>query len=462
MGLKGSGPGRWRVLREVAEELWADPVMESALVERDVGVVLRLVRERVGWSQSVIASRTGVPQSEVSLIMAGKARVVALSRFEALAEGLGMPDRARMMLGLAPRWAQGDELDDQSGCTCGDSGADERTCTVHRRQFLSTTGSALGTAWLNDPSEVARLIRRRAGSNVDEGDLDDLELTVEHLTHRVPLDSHHELFPLAARNWAMAEGLLEGWHPLGQRRRLVAVTGQLAYYVGRLHYSAGRYPQAWQFATLTQRYAAETGDLVLRHSAAGLQHSIAFYGGNHHRALDITQRADSFATDYTRARGLAKAARAHSALGDRDAALTALREMRTAVVDRPVQAGDDPFTEASALLHTTVCLQLLGAGTEAVAAGRDALAAFDAGHSSSQEEHTHGRIALGLALTAGERPDPDEAAALGHAVLTSPGLTATVVKRLGGLRDALHPWARDPQVALFADRVAARERLTRA
>jgi hypothetical protein len=335
---------------------------------------------------------------------------------------------------------------------------------MHRRQFLTMAGSVAGAGWVADPNQLADLVRHRAGSNVDEVDLDDLDLTVDYLTRQTPVASHHELFPLAARNWAMADGLLDGWQSLAQRRRLVELAGQLAYYVAWLHYCAGRYPQAWQFATLAQRYAAETGDRGLRHSAVLLHSSVASSGGNHRRALQVLERGGRHAADFTRAEGHACAARSYGALGDRDAALGSLRGMwsATATVDRPTQGVSLPFVEGSALLFTATCRQRLGDGPEAVTASRDAVA-FLAPDGSRLGSLNHSRVTLALSLTAGDRPNPDEAAALGHFVLATPGpLRAALLERLVEFRDALHPWARDPQVALLSDEIGGREQPARA
>ena len=48
--------------------------------------------------------RTGIAKSEVSAIMRGRP-VATLARLEAIADGLVMPDRARIVLGIAPRSA---------------------------------------------------------------------------------------------------------------------------------------------------------------------------------------------------------------------------------------------------------------------------------------------------------------------------------------------------------------------
>jgi hypothetical protein len=334
---------------------------------------------------------------------------------------------------------------------------------MHRRQFLGTVGTAVGSVALTDPERVADLVRRRTASNVDDLTLEDMELTVDHLVQQVAVRPHHELYPLAARNWAAAERLLDGWQSLGHRRRLVELASQLAFYTGRLHFSAGRYPAAWQFATLTHRYAAETDDLVLRHSAALLQSSVAFYNGSHRRAVDLLERGDQHASRYTRARGRAFAARAHAALGDHEATSRSLHEMRVSLVDLSAQPGEIPFTASSALMFTAGSLTRLGDGSEATSVGRDAVAAFDMDPQCSKEEKSHAKVSLAIARALHAQPDPEEAADIGSRVSASPELlTDNVVQRLSELRSVLSPWNDIPQVAVLADQIAARERLCRA
>jgi hypothetical protein len=49
MGLKKRRVSDRHVLGEVPVELWEHPSMTRALVQRDMGVVLGLVREHAGW-----------------------------------------------------------------------------------------------------------------------------------------------------------------------------------------------------------------------------------------------------------------------------------------------------------------------------------------------------------------------------------------------------------------------------
>ncbi|MGW4412943.1 helix-turn-helix domain-containing protein [Nonomuraea sp. NPDC004702] len=86
----------------VPADLWQRPDMVSALATRDLGHVFRLVRRYAGVSQTRIGVAVGLSQGKVSQIMKGTIQVVSFEVFERVAEGLRMPDPARMTLGLAP------------------------------------------------------------------------------------------------------------------------------------------------------------------------------------------------------------------------------------------------------------------------------------------------------------------------------------------------------------------------
>jgi hypothetical protein len=82
---------------------------------------------------------------------------------------------------------------------------------------------------------------------------------------------------------------------------------------------------------------------------------------------------------------------------------------------------------------------------------------------STYEEHAGARIALALALTTGDRPDPEQAASVGAAVVSSPDpLNDNLIRQLSMLRETLRPWRREPGVAVLSDQISAHERLARA
>ena len=90
------------VALEMPAWAWSRPEVRAALADRDVGILLRAVQQYTGASQSRIAVAVGLLQGRVSEIVRGARSVTALESFERIADGLSMPDDARMLLGLAP------------------------------------------------------------------------------------------------------------------------------------------------------------------------------------------------------------------------------------------------------------------------------------------------------------------------------------------------------------------------
>ncbi|HMA46832.1 MAG TPA: hypothetical protein VKP11_06500, partial [Frankiaceae bacterium] len=85
-------------------DFWSRPPVVHALTRRDGGALFALVQKYAGASQSGISMRVGcMSQPDVSRIMSGKRMVTDLAIFESVADGLDMPDAARVALGLAPR-----------------------------------------------------------------------------------------------------------------------------------------------------------------------------------------------------------------------------------------------------------------------------------------------------------------------------------------------------------------------
>ena len=88
----------------IPPSLWSRPDALTALQSRDIGHLFRLVRQYAGASQTQIAIACGMTQGKVSEYMKrGGRQVLTLEVFERIADGLAMPDEARMALGLAPR-----------------------------------------------------------------------------------------------------------------------------------------------------------------------------------------------------------------------------------------------------------------------------------------------------------------------------------------------------------------------
>jgi transcriptional regulator with XRE-family HTH domain len=76
--------------------------MFGALRGRDVARLLTIAQRFTGVSQTRLASAVGLGQSRINEILRGHRTVSSMDVIERVAEGLSMPDTARMLLGLAP------------------------------------------------------------------------------------------------------------------------------------------------------------------------------------------------------------------------------------------------------------------------------------------------------------------------------------------------------------------------
>ena len=97
-------PGR-RIfdLIEIPDQLWLRADVLEALRRRDIGRLFILLNQYTGVSQTRLAIAGDTTQPKVSAYMRGIAKVEALEVFERIADGLDMPDPARVALGLAPK-----------------------------------------------------------------------------------------------------------------------------------------------------------------------------------------------------------------------------------------------------------------------------------------------------------------------------------------------------------------------
>lgn len=125
----------------VSSDIWEEPEMKRALVDRDVSTVYRLLR-RVGISQRQIAALTGQSQSEVSEILKGR-QVMAYDVLARISDGLGIP---RGFMGLAY-----DEATATSVVGPPDDALAEEDESVKRRKLLSHGAAMLfGTTVLGE------------------------------------------------------------------------------------------------------------------------------------------------------------------------------------------------------------------------------------------------------------------------------------------------------------------------
>ena len=82
---------------------WERPDVCQALRKRDIGALFRLLQQYLGLSQMRIGTAVGLGQGRMSEIINGIRGIRHTHVFERIADGLDMPDHARILLGLTPR-----------------------------------------------------------------------------------------------------------------------------------------------------------------------------------------------------------------------------------------------------------------------------------------------------------------------------------------------------------------------
>jgi transcriptional regulator with XRE-family HTH domain len=160
-------PGRANDLIVIPDSFWERPEVTKALRDRNIGRFFALVQQYTGASQTQIGMACGWSQGKISDLERGASEVKHLAKFEEIADGLNLPDPARIILGLAPRKPSGREslqhgiprrdtpLALQSphpssllNLNAGDEQEDDDQ--VRRRTFVGLTGTAMLNAVLAD------------------------------------------------------------------------------------------------------------------------------------------------------------------------------------------------------------------------------------------------------------------------------------------------------------------------
>jgi hypothetical protein len=173
-------PGRANDLIQIPASFWERPEVITALRNRDIGRFYALVQQYTGASQTQIGIACQMPQGKVSDIIRGVQQVEKLEVFERIADGLGLPDPARISLGLAPRRPGSPraiplapQVPSVSGLFTLDEGDRQEDDPVRRRTFVGLTGATMASAILDGiprtrpPADAEALAPVLTGHTVD-------------------------------------------------------------------------------------------------------------------------------------------------------------------------------------------------------------------------------------------------------------------------------------------------------
>lgn len=382
-----------------AAGFWALPETARALKSRDVGRLLRLFTVDTGVSQTRLGEATGLSQGQVSQIMNGGRKISSLDVLERLADGLTMPDHARITFGLAPQDARAQPTSNELG--------------------ESHAGPAIAVWALEDPFEIARRMARRDPGRLDEAVVERAETLLSDAVSQYelisPVAASRRL--VGARQW-VEELLTDGPRPrLRHERRLCRVAAGLSGLLGHVAELAGRsdiadvyLAEAWQLAT-------EVDSDELYAWVRGTQ-SFALYSRGHYQAAwQAAQDGRKYAGRGPQAVRLAVngEARALGHLGDTTGVARAVDDALALASELSAPASvtsglsfaryDDARIDGNA----ATAYVALGAGTAAQEHAERAIAVFDG--SALHAPQVLSRLDLAAsALMPGENRDLERAA----------------------------------------------------
>jgi tetratricopeptide (TPR) repeat protein len=429
----------------VPHDFWARDDVGPALDRRDIGELFRLLSKHLGASQTRIGTATGLAQGTVCVIMNGSRQVSALDVLERIAAGLGMPNPARIRLGLAPR---GDAL------TWNGSGKED---TTKRRTALN-----LGVAAAVSPETLWQVLRDSAGeameftratavSGVGTGTLDHLEAALTDLDRSYHVQPLGGLFVVARNYRQRVEQLIQGRHTLKEQRELYVYAAWLSELLAWLTYDLGSPLTAEAYAIDCYQHADQAGHGVLCAWATDALASIAQHADRQGKAVLAAQKGIGKIPDrHPLAVALrTQAARACARQGRHAECAEFLAEAQELHERLPARSlgrlGVDNNMVASRAIAsriTSACVWLADY-KQAETHARAALAVYESTAPAERSPIREAVARIDLGITLAHLGSLEEAAAHGDQALSSARVTDSVLSRAGELDRALmtcFPW----------------------
>lgn len=450
----------------IPPRVWERPEARAAIARRDLGALLRVLREQTPLSQIALAQMTGASQATISKLLNGQAGFRRNKRIARALKGLGAPTvqvteadppgpapvaaasfpptLPQLLRQAAALWAS-----DLQAHTPPESGPS----LDHLK--------SVALAWLAAPPES--FLPRNHGSNNQVSDTDiaaidrtcvlftelDGEFGGAHARTSAVQYLHSEIGPLLQSDYTAKRGQ----RLFGAVARFTAQTGAMAEDAGLHHLARSYFLQSLIFAHLgSDRLLAAHALIMLSHHANLL--------GQCGYALDLARIATvgalDEATPAVRTRLAAARARALASLGEETACARVLHEMEEAL-QHTGHRGDPEwmasFDGSEADLQLAHCFHDLGQGQRAIEHARRFLAA-------AQRSHRRNRTIAGL-LQAGAQlrtteADPRAASALARTTIQRNGhlRSARVRVHLTRLHADLQPYAANHAVTELEDFLA--------
>ncbi|MBG0827545.1 XRE family transcriptional regulator [Planomonospora sp. ID67723] len=359
---------------EIPAQVWDREESREILKSRDVAGLFNLAVKYSGATQVRISTATGIPQGRISEIIRRQRQVTDLEVFERIAAGLGLPDHARMLFGLAP-------LDTAS--PTGDHGGEhqEQIEELTARLEASAVVDPVMVMILTMETNSLRLMDRRVGGVAIA---DKMRAQIAHIEHV----HRHAVRP-------------------GIRAQLAHVLAETSSLAGWQAINTGALADAWDHYERAKAAAREADNPAVLAYVSGEQAYVLMDLGRPAEATELLQYLHATHRDRIppRLRTWLAAAEAEAAaiLGDEATCRTALEQAAALLPDG---AADEDMPYLSLDRHHLArwrgnCLVRFGdPGT--VEDLRSALAGMDGTYNRAESAL---RCDLGHALLAGGEPE---------------------------------------------------------
>src|ERR1700691_4912996 len=240
---------------QIPSSFWQRSNVRDALRQRDMGSLFELLNHHVKLSQTRIGTAVEISQGRIGEVIKGTRRIAGLHVFQRIADGLDMPDDARLLLGVSPR----------TEASAGRAGAGATTRSAPDAELLQQITAARAIdrpviRVLQDETDGIRLLDRRMGAPAVAGKLE------AHISH-------------------LENSLCYSLRP-GSRQWLASVLADASALAGWQAIDMGRLRRAWEHFERATRAAREAGDKSLLAFSAGEQAYVL---------LDLQQPDDALA-----------------------------------------------------------------------------------------------------------------------------------------------------------------------
>ena len=330
--------------RAVPLTFWRDSEVQTALAQHDIGALFRMfLAQHPDCTQTQLALLTEHDRSEVSNLVRGSrsGRIGDIDVLTRIADGLQMPDEARVLTGLAPASVLMSSVRQTPSL--------EATTVVSgsltQRETANMPVPRLG-APIKEQSQAHSLdseidmaahesrehARHAASQTVDEISIEQVHEDIASIARRYPATPPLESFVAARASRNRALTMLDRTSRPAQETELYLAVGRSCGVLASASFDLGHTDAAAEQARAAFVYGRMIGDTSLCAWALGFRALISNWSGRPLEALELIGKGLALGPDAGTAVGRlhAIAARAHALLGNSTAADEAARHATAA------------------------------------------------------------------------------------------------------------------------------------